>query len=535
MSGWYGRLNRTGTPHPAFAPEEEALQADAIILTPHSDSPHAFWGQYTGFMLEAQVHRQLLQLLRLEPPHAPWPHQLTMGRLVARALHLGRSTLMQVSGSGEHRLSYLLPAIAAPENVVLCVPETLQQRLLEVELPFVRRHVGGEKPVSFGDRWPAPDWRGVYITDPLVFLRARLGGGTDRFPPGVLTLFDGAHALEEWATEVLEQRIVPADWDVLATALPERSEGFLDWRIRLTRHLLDQPHNRVALPPAWEAELRQLLEASALPEVWQPFTEGLAHSDQVRWVQFHRASNQFSLVSTPLDLAPPLAERLWSAQPVVLIGEALDPERQASMLRRRLGLGDLTCLRFPADPREQEVALYLPPDPVDLSSPLGRERLGPQLEALIDHSAGPVVILLSEGPLRQRLATALASQYGTRVTVEAVRPHPAAIALVSWEYWEHNHPRMNAPATLVICSLPFPLAHDPVVGARLAAFKAERRDWFREYQLPIMLGRLQRGLSPMRRTQGLVALLDSRVGNRSYGRQLLDSLTPARRLKYLER
>lgn len=481
-------------------------------------------------MIEVQVHRQLLQLLRQEPLHPPWPHQLTMGRLVARALHLGRSTLMQVSGSGEHRLSYLLPALSAEQGVVLCIPQRLQQRLLEVELPLLRRYVTGDKPVSFGDRWPHADWRGVYITDPMTFLRSRLSGSAD-FPEGIVVLFDNAHGLEDWAFRALEQRIFPADWDTFT----DRREPLLDWRIQLTRTLLTQSGNRVALDRGLEDRLAGLLIDTPLNEHWQAFAQRLGSTSELRWVEFHRSSNQFSLASTPVDLAPLLAERLWSAQPIVLIGEALDPERQATAFRNRIGLGEVTCLRFPADPREQEVALYLPPDPVDLTSILGQQRLVPMLIELIDYSLGPVVILLDPGPLRQRVATVLASQYGSRVVVDGEHEAQGSIALASWEHWERHHAFIDTPTTLVVGNLPFPSPSDPLVAARVAALKRQHRDWFRDYLLPVMLGRLQRGLSPLRRTQGLVALLDRRILSRSYGQQLLDSLTPARRLRYLER
>lgn len=64
------------------------------------------------------------------------------------------------------------------------------------------------------------------------------------------------------------------------------------------------------------------------------------------------------------------------------------------------------------------------------------------------------------------------------------------------------------------------------MAARVQWLKAGRRDWFREYLLPVAIGRLQRGISPLRQTQGLVALLDNRINHRSYGGQLLDALTP---------
>ncbi|MDD1426671.1 ATP-dependent DNA helicase, partial [Dolichospermum sp. ST_sed9] len=41
-------------------------------------------------------------------------------------------------------------------------------------------------------------------------------------------------------------------------------------------------------------------------------------------------------------------------------------------------------------------------------------------------------------------------------------------------------------------------------------------------------------IAPVRENQGIVALLDSRVVNRSYGVQILSALSPLARLNYLD-
>ncbi|MEM9502471.1 MAG: ATP-dependent DNA helicase, partial [Cyanobacteria bacterium P01_E01_bin.43] len=69
-------------------------------------------------MLEAKVHEQLRAFLR-HHGNADWPHHLTMARLAARALRLGRSSLMQVGTSalfqGHYRLSYLISLLLWPD------------------------------------------------------------------------------------------------------------------------------------------------------------------------------------------------------------------------------------------------------------------------------------------------------------------------------------------------------------------------------------------------------------------------------------
>ena len=70
-------------------------------------------------MIEVEVHQQLRAFLR-EREDVAWPHHLTMARLVARALRLGRN---RGSGAGgvevsiqrrTHNISDRTPTRAAP-------------------------------------------------------------------------------------------------------------------------------------------------------------------------------------------------------------------------------------------------------------------------------------------------------------------------------------------------------------------------------------------------------------------------------------
>jgi ATP-dependent DNA helicase DinG len=114
--------------------------------------------------------------------------------------------------------------------------------------------------------------------------------------------------------------------------------------------------------------------------------------------------------------------------------------------------------------------------------------------------------------------------------VGRLRAERNEVLVCPWEFWEANSENIRPPQVMVICSLPFPSLEHPLVHARVSDYKRLRQDWFKEYLLPLALGRLQRGINPLRKTRGLVALLDGRATRRSYGPQFLESLAPARRI-----
>jgi ATP-dependent DNA helicase DinG len=79
-------------------------------------------------------------------------------------------------------------------------------------------------------------------------------------------------------------------------------------------------------------------------------------------------------------------------------------------------------------------------------------------------------------------------------------------------------------------TIPLPSLENPLVGGQVAYYKQKRQDWFRLYLLPTALKELQRAVVPLRNTEGMVALLDSRVNHRSYGKTVLSALEPYARV-----
>ena len=164
-------------------------------------------------MIEAEVHTSLLALLR-EQGKLNWPHHLTMGRLVARALRLGRSALIQTgTGVVEYSLSYFTPALMCDRPVIIVTPH--QQQLLEVEIPQLQQWLNTNKEIRTGNILPESDnFRGIMLTSPQCWLADRIEG-EGRFPREIATIIDRADDLEEWTRELQQSSIEPSDWDML--------------------------------------------------------------------------------------------------------------------------------------------------------------------------------------------------------------------------------------------------------------------------------------------------------------------------------
>jgi len=471
-----------------------------------------------------------------------------MARLVARALRLGRSALLQVGGlsayQGQYRLSYLIALLMWPGPALLVVPDPIRQEILQQDLPRLWESLPLNKPIQVGHRWPSPDFDGLLITTPEAWFADRLGPA-EAFPEGIPTVIDDADNLEAWVRHSLTVDIGAAEWEILTLAFPQCQELIRDTRVALTHSAFQHPANPYhchLLSQTEQAHLGQLQDSLAsaspnyslgnphMPEQWQRFWQGLNSSDFLYWYTIDHPQGQIKLHCAPADLAPFLLS-VWQQQPVVLIGATLDQEAKADGFRQAFGLGDLTCLKFSPHRQTDVIRLYLPdhlplPNTPQFQADMLLETR--RLLTLVKPSLkGPTVILAGDLPLKQQVAASLAGEFGSRVQVEQPLHHPNGILVTGWEFWHQYRRFLSSPGLLIIATLPLPSLENPLVAGRVAYHKRQRQDWFRLYLFPTAVSELQRAVAPLRMNQGVVALLDTRVHYRSYGRKILEALSPS--------
>jgi ATP-dependent DNA helicase DinG len=542
-------------------------------------------------VIEVEVHQQLRELLR-EQSNPPWAHHLTMARLVARALRLGRSALIQTGTeaglTAPYRLSYLMPLLLWEGPAIVVAPPQVQQWLMTVELPRLQQWLDAPKAVQqvSPDRSPfRPDFSGISLVTPQYWLRDRLGDQTI-FPEGLLTIIDGLDDLDDWVQEVLSLQIQGEHWEQLMLSHPGWRSVIRDLRISITHQLFQHPANPYNCYILEAEEFRpiqqcltQLAQTAPLPELWAKLLHHLNDSSQLetdrlvreksptRWsstghrvgaqsfqdpgllsAKLDRQSGLFTLQHRPIRFAP-LLEKIWPLQPTVFIGSALDLESTADIYRQTHGLSDLTCLKFSPARSESCIQLYQPDRIPMPNTPQFQPALLEELRQILarsNQSSGLIVILIGDNPLRSQVGAKLASECGSRVQVDRLPEANHGILVTGWTEWHQlqvspPNPQPIVPTCIVIATLPMPSLEDPIVAARVQDYKRLRQDWFRLYLLPAALMSLQRAIFSLRSpsrphhaNRGLVALLDSRVMHRNYGQQVLMALSPYARVNYLD-
>ncbi len=117
--------------------------------------------------------------------------------------------------------------------------------------------------------------------------------------------------------------------------------------------------------------------------------------------------------------------------------------------------------------------------------------------------------------------------------LERFRDAGDAVLFATASFWEGVDVPGRALRLVVIDKLPFEVPSDPLVHARCARLEEEGRQPFLELLVPAAALSLKQGFGRLirsRRDRGIVAVLDSRLARKTYGKHFLASLPDASRL-----
>jgi ATP-dependent DNA helicase DinG len=401
-------------------------------------------------------------------------------------------------------------------------------------------------------------------------------------PPYDTLILDEAHLLEDVATQYFGVHVSSHRVDDLARDVErELKAGRLDApdvrsELETVRHrserlfkVLGAGHGR-RLAPGWmsshAAEEAQALllrleglrtAILALPERPEPLTAlagrtqalreelafVLAAEDDAHVYFVETRGRGVFLRATPIDVSARLQELLFEGlRAAVLTSATLAVDGGFAYLKDRLGLRPTEELLLPSpfDYAEQAV-LYVPrgmPDPV---SPGFVERAAAEIVRLLAVTRGRAFVLFTSyanmNAVAQRIAgevpypLLIQGEAPKPVLLDAFRSTPNAVLLATASFWQGVDVVGEQLSCVIIDKLPFASPGDPVVAARIDRLRNRGGNPFGDYQVPVAILMLKQGLGRLIRAatdRGVLAVLDSRLVQRAYGRRFLASLPGAR-------
>jgi ATP-dependent DNA helicase DinG len=257
-----------------------------------------------------------------------------------------------------------------------------------------------------------------------------------------------------------------------------------------------------------------------------------------------------SVGTSPVDVSTLMREEVFHRVPsVVLTSATLSAGGKFDFVQRRLGMDFEVRAEVVPSPFEygRQAGLYLPaglPDPRD-----GRylEAAAREVRALVEVTGGGAFVLCTSVRVMRALAKACGPALGVPFMVQGEAPKGEllerfraagdAVLFATASFWEGVDVPGEALRLVILDKLPFEVPSDPLVQARCARMEDEGVSAFMKYLVPSAALSLKQGFGRLIRSgrdRGVVALLDSRVRTKGYGKVFLRSLPPARRCETLE-
>lgn len=268
----------------------------------------------------------------------------------------------------------------------------------------------------------------------------------------------------------------------------------------------------------------------------------------VIWVERGDISgSRIQVLAAPLDVAPfiqdfifdkpHLQSSVWMSATLATVGD--DP---FGFFKKTCGIEGHVIQNKVASPFDyaRQSILYLPRNLPEPNHPDFMNQSADEIERILEVSDGRAFVLFTSkyamtnvaNMLSERLAWPLRKQgdLPRKKLIDWFVSTPNAVLFGTSSFWEGVSIDGDKLSCVIIDRIPFQVPDDPVHEARCDVLKADpNASWFNDLSLPYATMRLKQGVGRLIRTHkdtGIVALLDTRITSKRYGRQILECLPP---------
>lgn len=285
----------------------------------------------------------------------------------------------------------------------------------------------------------------------------------------------------------------------------------------------------------------------------QHFMQKECPKDKVRWMEAStlRSMTNVHLIEANLEVGELMAQKLYNPFfTTILTSATMSTNQNFKFFRQRVGLTD----QFLEEKSVNE-SLYISPFNYSSQAKLIVSKDMPHpnsvdfLQAAINRiwdaiqaSRGNTFVLFTSHSMMKQCANALENRLqenrfpllkqgdaSRKELLDQFRVTDYSVLFGTDSFWEGVDVAGDALRCVVLVKLPFRVPSEPILQARTEQIKEKGKDPFMHYHLPTAIVKFKQGFGRLirnKKDRGCILCLDSRLINRPYGRQFLNSLPP---------
>ena len=259
---------------------------------------------------------------------------------------------------------------------------------------------------------------------------------------------------------------------------------------------------------------------------------------------YERTDRNLTVCATPVDVAAELHAVLFTqVRHCVFTSATLTAGGDFRYTLERLGLAEDTPTLSLASPFDytHRTMLYVPDTPFPAPTMPGHaQALHECIAALIDYAGGRTLTLFTSLAAMDRAHTALRDRLAYPLLIQGEAPRRVllqrfyretdSVLFAVSSFWEGVDVPGESLSLVIIDKLPFEVPSDPVIMARMNRIKVLGGNPFNDYQIPRAILTLRQGVGRLMRTdddRGVIAVLDTRLFSKGYGKRFFRSLPPS--------
>ena len=270
------------------------------------------------------------------------------------------------------------------------------------------------------------------------------------------------------------------------------------------------------------------------------FIASQAEKHYVYWME--RRGRGMFLRASPIDVSALLQDKLFDkVETCVLTSATLSSNGKFDFIKNRLGLDDDEKTKSLLAPSsfnyEKQAIIYLPKAMPDPRSPEYTTIAANEIVKLLQITEGRAFILSTSLSAMNALYELVSMRVDFPCFVQGsmsktglldqFRVTRNSVLFATSSFWQGVDVRGEQLSCVVIDKLPFAVPTDPIVAARTKFIDEQGGMSFFEYSVPNAVITLKQGVGRLIRSatdRGVIALLDSRIRTKGYGKDFLNSL-----------